>query len=105
MLAPLTLGVGLGLMVGKIVGVFGFAALSVRLGFAQLPVGANWSQMAGIAALCGIGFTMSLFIGLLAFADNAILRDEVKVGILCGSILAGVLGWLALRLSNGTKAA
>jgi NhaA family Na+:H+ antiporter len=105
LLAPLTLGVGLGLMVGKIVGVFGFAALSVRLGFAQLPVGANWSQMAGIAALCGIGFTMSLFIGLLAFADNAILRDEVKVGILCGSILAGVLGWLALRLSNGTKAA
>ena len=97
LLAPLTLGVGFGLMAGKIVGVFGFAALSVRLGFARLPAGASWPQMLGIAALCGIGFTMSLFIGLLAFADNEVLREEVKVGILCGSLLAGLLGWLLLR--------
>ncbi|MEO7066535.1 MAG: Na+/H+ antiporter NhaA [Rhodanobacter sp.] len=98
LLAPLTLGVGFGLMLGKIIGVFGFATVSVRLGFARLPDGASWPQMFGIAALCGIGFTMSLFIGLLAFSNNELLREEVKVGILCGSLLAGILGWTILRL-------
>src|SRR3712207_1639638 len=63
LLAPLTLGVSLGLLVGKLVGVFGAAALTIRAGLADVPMGASWAQLAGVALLCGIGFTMSLFIG------------------------------------------
>lgn len=105
MVAPLTLGVAGGLLAGKLIGVFGFALLAVKLGFARLPAGASWPQMLGIAALCGIGFTMSLFIGLLAFAGNPLLQDEVKIGILGGSFVAGLLGWLLLRLSTGKPVA
>lgn len=104
LIAPLTLGVAGGLLAGKLVGVFGFAWLSVKFGIAKLPAGASWAQMLGIAALCGIGFTMSLFIGLLAFAGNPLLQDEVKIGILAGSLIAGILGWLMLRLSTTSKA-
>jgi NhaA family Na+:H+ antiporter len=96
---PLTLGVALGLLVGKLIGVFGAAVLTVRLGLAELPMGATWTQVAGVALLCGIGFTMSLFIGLLAFAGNEVRQEEVKIGILAGSLVAGVLGWLVLRLA------
>ncbi len=95
----LTLGVALGLLVGKLVGVFGAAALTIRLGLAELPMGASWAQMAGVALLCGIGFTMSLFIGLLAFAGNELRQDEVKIGILAGSLTAGLAGWLVLRFA------
>ena len=95
-LAPLTFGVAGGLLVGKLIGVFGSALLVVKLGIARLPSGANWQQMFGIAALCGIGFTMSLFIGLLAFARDPILQDEVKIGILAGSFIAGILGAVIL---------
>lgn len=101
LLAPLTLGVALGLLLGKIIGVLGTAWLAIRMGRAQLPEGASWAQMSGIAMLCGIGFTMSLFVGLLAFAGNTALQDEVKIGILCGSIGAGVAGWLILRVARG----
>ncbi len=96
---PLTLGVSLGLVVGKLVGVLGASVIAVRLGLAALPAGANWAQMTGVSLLCGIGFTMSLFIGMLAFPGNAALQDGVKIGILAGSLLAGVLGWLVLRFS------
>jgi len=89
---PLTLGVGLGLLVGKLVGVFGATALTIRLGIADLPMGAGWLQLVGVALLCGIGFTMSLFIGMLAFADVPQLQTDVKIGILGGSLLAGLLG-------------
>ncbi|MBU8540059.1 Na+/H+ antiporter NhaA [Falsiroseomonas tokyonensis] len=95
----LTLGVALGLVVGKLIGVFGFAALTIRLGWAELPMGASWTQLLGIALLCGIGFTMSLFIGLLAFAQSPLLQDQVKIGILMGSLTAGLVGWLLLRLA------
>lgn len=95
-LAPLTFGVAGGLLVGKLIGVFGAALVVVKLGIARLPSGANWQQMFGIAALCGIGFTMSLFIGLLAFARDPILQDEVKIGILAGSFIAGILGAVVL---------
>jgi NhaA family Na+:H+ antiporter len=101
LIEPLTLGVALGLLVGKLIGVFGFSGIAIRIGVARLPVGASWAQLVGVALLCGIGFTMSLFIGLLAFADNPTLQDEVKVGILVGSLLAGVAGALVLRFAAG----
>ena len=97
---PLTLGVAGGLVVGKLIGVFGAVTLSVRLGVAALPAQASWPQMFGVALLCGIGFTMSLFIGLLAFAGNEMLQSEVKLGILAGSLLAGSLGTLVLLASH-----
>jgi NhaA family Na+:H+ antiporter len=106
LLDHLTLGVALGLLVGKLVGVLGAAALAIRAGLADLPAGAGWTQVAGVALLCGIGFTMSLFIGLLAFADDPRLQDEVKIGILLGSGLAGLLGWAVLRAApRGRRAA
>ncbi|NOG69662.1 Na+/H+ antiporter NhaA [Roseicella sp. DB1501] len=98
--APLTLGVGLGLLVGKFIGVLGSAALVIRLGLASLPMGASWPQMAGVALLCGIGFTMSLFIGMLAFEETPELLGEVKLGIIIGSLLAGLAGWTVLRLAQ-----
>jgi NhaA family Na+:H+ antiporter len=95
----LTLGVALGLLLGKVIGVFGSAALMVRLGLADVPMGATKVQVLGVSLLCGIGFTMSLFIGMLAFANDPVLQDEVKIGILSGSILAGIAGWAILRVA------
>ncbi|RWB52162.1 Na+/H+ antiporter NhaA [Mesorhizobium sp.] len=92
LIEPLTLGVAAGLVVGKLVGVFGSSAIAIRLGLADLPVNSGWLHMLGISLLCGIGFTMSLFIGLLAFAGDAALQDAVKVGILAGSLVAALLG-------------
>ena len=97
--ADLTLGVALGLLVGKLVGVFGSAWLLIRLNVADAPAGAGTLQLLGVSLLCGIGFTMSLFIGLLAFAGDPLLQEEVKIGILGGSILAGLLGWGVLRVA------
>ena len=91
----LTLGVAAGLLLGKLVGVFGTVMLMVRLGLSDLPAQASWGQMAGTSLLCGIGFTMSLFIGLLAFDDPSI-QDRIKIGILAGSILAGMSGAILL---------
>lgn len=96
--SPVTLGVAAGLAIGKLAGIFGMVWLLVRLGLAKLPEGASWMQMLGTSCLCGIGFTMSLFIALLAF-DSALLQTEAKFGILAGSALAGGLGYLLLRLS------
>lgn len=96
-LAPTTLGVGLGLLLGKLVGVFGAAWLAIRLGWARMPRAASRMQLFGTALLCGIGFTMSLFIGMLAFPDHPDVQDEVKLGILAGSLLAGLAGWVVLR--------
>ena len=101
----LTLGVALGLLVGKLVGVFGSASLVIRLGLADLPMGAGRMQLLGVSLLCGIGFTMSLFIGLLAFADAPILQAEVKIGILAGSILSGCLCWAVLWVAPREKPA
>jgi NhaA family Na+:H+ antiporter len=101
----LTLGVALGLLAGKLVGVFGSAMILIRLGWADMPMGANMRQLFGTALLCGIGFTMSLFIGLLAFADTPFLQEEVKIGILGGSLLAGLLGWSVLRFAPHDRTA
>ncbi|MBP1807644.1 Na+/H+ antiporter NhaA [Rubellimicrobium aerolatum] len=97
--SDLTLGVALGLLLGKLVGVFGSAWIVIRLGLADMPMGAGRLQLLGVALLCGIGFTMSLFIGLLAFASDPLLQEEVKVGILGGSLVAGLLGWAVLRVA------
>ncbi|MCZ8547712.1 Na+/H+ antiporter NhaA [Mesorhizobium qingshengii] len=99
LIQPLTLGVAAGLVVGKLVGVLGSSALAIRLGLADLPAHAGWSHMIGISLLCGIGFTMSLFIGLLAFASDVALQDAVKVGILAGSFIAAILGAAVLLLA------
>lgn len=102
---PLTLGVAAGLVAGKLVGVFGSSALAIRLGFADLPVNAGWPHMIGISLLCGIGFTMSLFIGLLAFAGDVALQDAVKVGILAGSFIAAILGAAVLLVAPAASGA
>jgi NhaA family Na+:H+ antiporter len=98
----LTLGVAAGLVVGKLIGVFGAVFLLVRMSLANLPAGASWGQMLGVSLLCGIGFTMSLFIGLLAF-DDPFFQERMKLGILVGSLVAGISGYLVLRLTNHEK--
>lgn len=94
---PLTLGVALGLLVGKLLGVFGCASLAIGTGIARLPQGASWMQLVGVSLMCGIGFTMSLFISLLAYADQPMLQADAKIGILAGSMLAGLAGFIILR--------
>lgn len=97
LVAPVTVGVVLGLLVGKVLGVYLFSALAIRLGLADMPAHAGRLQMLGVALLCGIGFTMSLFITLLAFPAAPILQAEAKLGILVGSFVSGLLGYLLLR--------
>nr|AGO88358.1 Na+/H+ antiporter NhaA [Methylobacterium oryzae CBMB20] len=99
LLDPVTLGVALGLFVGKQVGVFGLVIAAVRLGLAQRPAHAGWWQVYGVSLLCGVGFTMSLFIGLLAFANAPELEAETKVGVLMGSLACMVAGALVLRFA------
>jgi NhaA family Na+:H+ antiporter len=95
----LTLGVALGLLFGKLLGVFGCAHLVIRLGLADAPMGASKLQLLGVSLLCGIGFTISLFIGLLAFTNDPALQSDVKIGVIGGSILAGVAGLTILCLT------
>ena len=104
-LAPLPLAVGAGLFVGKQAGVLGALALARATGFAKLPAGATWLQLWGLGALCGIGFTMSLFIATLAFPAAPELVDAAKLGILGGSALSAVLGYALLRFSGSAKPA
>ena len=100
----LTMGIAAGLLLGKLIGVLGTVAILVKLGIADLPAQASWGQVAGTALLCGIGFTMSLFIGLLAFDDPGV-QDRVKIGILAGSVISGVLGAVVLSLAGRRRAA
>lgn len=95
---PIALGIILGLLIGKQIGVTGFAWLSVRTGIAALPPGISWRQIHGVSSLAAMGFTMSLFIATLAFGDPAVL-DTAKIAILVASLAAGVLGWSLLRWS------
>ncbi len=89
----------LGLLAGKLVGVLGFSLLAIRLGLADFPVHAGQLQLAGIALLCGIGFTMALFITLRAFPADPLLQTEAKIGMLSGSLVAGLLGYLVLQVA------
>ncbi|MEP6763653.1 MAG: Na+/H+ antiporter NhaA [Gemmatimonadaceae bacterium] len=93
---PAMFAVVTGLLIGKPLGITGFAWASVRLNVAQLPSNSNWRQLIGVAALGGIGFTMSLFIAALAYGENIELA-EAKIGVLLGSLAAGILGWIVLR--------
>jgi len=95
----LAVGVAAGLLLGKLIGVFGAVFVMEKSGLADLPANASWTQMLGVALLCGIGFTMSLFIGLLAFEDPA-MQERAKYGILAGSLVAGLSGYAVLRLAR-----
>ncbi len=98
--SPVTLGVGIGLVLGKVTGVFGMTMLAVRLDLADAPAHATRTQMFGTALLCGIGFTMSIFITLLAFPGDPLLQAEAKLGVLAGSLLSGILGFAILRRAS-----
>lgn len=105
LMSPVPLGIGLGLVAGKAIGVFGAAILMVRSGLAQAPAHASTLQLLGVSMLCGIGFTMSLFIGGLAFAGlGPQFELQLKLGVLGGSLVAGVLGTLLLRTHHRSHA-
>lgn len=96
LLQPLPLGIALGLFAGKQIGVFAATFLAVKTGLARLPEGVRWIQVYGVACLTGVGFTMSLFIGSLAFGADETM-NAVRLGVIAGSILSGVFGYLVLR--------
>ncbi|HMI83483.1 MAG TPA: Na+/H+ antiporter NhaA [Polyangiaceae bacterium] len=98
---PVALGVAIGLLVGKQLGIFASAALTVRLGFAPMPGGAPMSRLYGASIVAGIGFTVALFIATLAYREDPVLLAEAKAGILVGSLASGVLGAAFLRLIRG----
>jgi NhaA family Na+:H+ antiporter len=99
-LHPVPLGIAAGLFLGKQLGVFLICWLSIRLGIASMPRGANWGSLYGVAVLCGVGYTMSLFVASLAFegsgTDMHTVYDE-RLGIIAGSLASGVLGYMVLR--------
>lgn len=97
LLNPITLGIAAGLFIGKQIGIFGICWIVVKLGMAKLPSGATWTHLYGVTLLCGIGFTMSLFIGTLAFENQDVTYiTSVKIGVLIGSILSAVMGAIIL---------
>jgi NhaA family Na+:H+ antiporter len=96
LLHPASLGIALGLVLGKAAGVFGAGMLLAKLGLARLPEGSSWAAFLGVSVLAGIGFTMSMFIGTLAFEDAADYAAEVRIGVLAGSVTAAVCGALLL---------
>jgi len=104
LLHPVPLGIAAGLLVGKQVGVFGLTWLAIRLGLGKLPEGAGWVSLYGVAALCGIGFTMSLFISSLAAEQvgTGMVVDN-RLGILGGSVLSAIIGYLVLAYALGRK--
>ena len=103
--APLAVAVALGLFLGKQLGVFGAAWLAARLRIGERPTDATWRQVYGVALLCGVGFTMSLFIGALAIpgAVDSPQQTEIKLGVIGGSILSALVGALVLRGAGSQK--
>ena len=95
-----SMGIAAGLFIGKQAGVFGMTALVVGLGFAKKPEGSSWAMLYGIALICGVGFTMSLFIGSLAFEHGGFAQaTALRIGVISGSVVSGFCGWLVLHLS------
>ena len=103
LLEPVPLGILLGLFIGKQLGVFIFSFISIRLGLAQMPSNSNWINFYGVGILTGIGFTMSLFVGNLAFIENTQYIDGVKLGVLSGSLLSTFFGYFLLLFSKSNK--
>ena len=102
LLHSVPLGIALGLFFGKQIGVFGFCWLTIKLKLTQLPPSMSWGYLYGTAALCGVGFTMSLFIGSLAFEETSVnLLFNERLGIILGSLASGIVGYLVLRSSLG----
>lgn len=107
-LHPVPLGIALGLFVGKQVGIFAACWVAIKLGWAKLPTGSNWGGLYGISVLCGIGFTMSMFIGSLAFESSGMdvhLMFDDRLGTIIGSLASALLGYLVLHYSLSKKAA
>jgi len=100
LLLPVPLGILLGLFIGKQIGVFLFSIISIKLKIAQMPNNANWLTLYGVGVLTGIGFTMSLFVGNLAFAENVQYISGVKIGVLSGSLLSTVFGYVLLLVAT-----
>lgn len=102
LLHPVPFGIATGLFLGKQFGIFAMCFVAIKLGLANMPKGANWGSLYGVSVLCGVGFTMSLFVGSLAFEnsplDTAVIFDE-RLGIIVGSLLSGVFGYCILRLT------
>jgi NhaA family Na+:H+ antiporter len=105
LLEPVPLGIAAGLLVGKTVGVFVTSAAAIRFGIARMPDGASWGSLFGVSVLCGIGFTMSLFIANLAFAEGAPeLAVKAVLGVLAGSFVAAMSGYLVLVVTLAGRA-
>jgi NhaA family Na+:H+ antiporter len=97
---PVPLGIALGLFLGKLIGVFGASFLLIKAGVAKLPESAGWTELAGVALLCGIGFTMSLFIGSLAFEQQSGKFDGLlRLGVISGSITSAIAGYVVLAFA------
>ncbi|MCI5132091.1 MAG: Na+/H+ antiporter NhaA, partial [Candidatus Electrothrix sp. EH2] len=106
LLHPVPVGIALGLFLGKQLGVFGFSFLAIQLKIAQLPGEINFKNLYGASILCGIGFTMSLFVGGLAFHKNGMHVDfDERIGIILGSLISGIVGYIVLRLTIKQPAA
>ena len=103
LMAPVPLGILCGLFFGKQLGVFLFSYLSIKLKFAEMPTNSNWIKLYGVGILTGIGFTMSLFVGNLAFIANTQYMDGVKIGVLCGSLLSAFAGYFLLLIVSNKK--
>ena len=103
LLAPVPLGILCGLFFGKQIEVFLFSFISVKLKFAEMPSNSNWIKFYGVGVLTGIGFTMSLFVGNLAFVDHLGEMDGVKIGVLSGSFLSALLGYFMLLIVSKKK--
>ena len=103
LLEPVPLGILCGLFFGKQIGVFLFSIVSIKLKIAQMPNNSNWLNLYGVGVLTGIGFTMSLFVGNLAFLENTQYVDGVKIGVLSGSLLSTILGYLLLLMTSAKK--
>ncbi|WP_407925609.1 Na+/H+ antiporter NhaA [Erythrobacter rubeus] len=97
---PLPIAIAAGLVIGKQLGIFSIVFVSDKIGFAPRPANATWMEIWGISILCGIGFTMSLFIGGLAFPQQPLFVEEAKIGILTGSAISAILGFIVLRLTT-----
>ncbi|WP_310539064.1 Na+/H+ antiporter NhaA [Phenylobacterium sp.] len=102
---PVSLGVAAGLFFGKQIGVFGAAAIAIGLKWARRPTGAKWLELYGVSALCGVGFTMSLYIGALAFPVGDVLHEtQVRAGVVMGSLASAVMGIVLLSISVAARA-